>query len=211
MVACNMRFFWAINKIKDLLKNNVIGRVIFARIETGQYLPDWHPWEDYRQMYSAKRNLGGGVVLDAIHEIDYAVWFFGSVEKNIAMYGKLSNLDIETEDTAEIMLKFKNGPMVNIHMDYVQRSPSRSCKIIGEKGTISWDINDNSIKLCLAKSKRGKIFNGPKNYNINQMYLDEIKHFLICVKNNRETIQDVTQGLGILRVALQAKLTGIRV
>ncbi len=208
-VGCNMRFYWAISKIKHLLEKNTIGKLISARIEAGQYLPDWHPQEDYRKMYSSKRALGGGVILDAIHEIDYTCWFFGEAVNVMSMYGKLSNLEIETEDIAEIILKFKNGPFVNIHMDYIQRSYARSCKIIGDKGTIKWNFNEHSIKLYLAKIKKWKVFSEPKNYNLNQMYIDEVKYFLMCVNKKQPTFNNVFSGLRTLKIALKAKRKGV--
>lgn len=211
MVGCNMRFYWAIDRIKNLLYEEKIGRIISARIEAGQYLPDWHPGENYRKMYSARKELGGGIVLDGIHEIDYALWFFGEAEKVLSMYGKLSRLEIETEDTAEAILKFRNGPMVNIHLDYVQRVYARSCKIVGECGSISWDFRDHYVKLYLAKTKKWKILSEPKNYNIREMYIDEIKYFLTCVKRQQRTDNDIFEGFKTLQIALRIKRKGMLV
>ena len=211
LIGCNMRFYWAIAKIKQLLMNNSIGRVISARIEAGQYLPDWHPKEDYRKMYSAKKKLGGGIILDGIHEIDYCLWFFGAIEKVISMHGKLSSLKIETEDIAEIVLKFKKGPLVSIHIDYIQHPYGRNCKLIGEKGTIVWDINQHQVKTYLRKNKKWKIFYKPKKYNFNQAYVDEIKYFLNCIKRRKITFNDVFSGAKTLAVALKVKNNGIDV
>lgn len=205
LVGCNMRFYWAINRIKNLLKKNMIKKVVSARIEAGQYLPDWHPWEDYRDMYSARKKLGGGIILDSIHEIDYARWFFGEVTDILGMCGKLSSLKIETEDTAGILLRFKNGPIVNMHLDYVQRIYGRTCKIIGEEGTIYWDFNEHAVKVFLARTKRWEIIEEPKNYQANQMYLDEMRYFMNCVKKRQATFNDITAGLKTLKIALSAK------
>ena len=177
-----MRFYWAISKIRHFLTDNTAGRVISARIEFGQYLPDWHPWEDYSKGYSAKKNLGGGIIFDAIHEIDYARWFFGSVAKVVSMYDKLSNLKIETEDTADILLRFTKGPLVNIHLDYLQRVYSKSCKIVGEKGTIEWRFDDHLVRVYSAFSNKWKEYKEPKGYDLNQMYVDEMKYFLNSIK-----------------------------
>lgn len=209
LVGCNMRFYWAIYKIKQLIDKKTIGRIVSAQIAAGQYLPDWHPQEDYRKIYSAKKKLGGGVILDGIHEIDYCLWFFGQVEKATSIYGKLGFLSIETEDVAEINLKFKKGPLANIHIDYLQHPYGRSCKLIGEKGTISWDINEKKVKLYLAKTKKWKKFHQPKNYSLNQMYLDEIKYFLNCLKRRENTFNDVFSGFKTLEVALRTKNNGI--
>ena len=205
LIGCNMRFHWAISRTKELLSRNMIGKIVSARLEAGQYLPDWHPREDYRKMYSASKRQGGGVILDIIHEIDYAIWFFGDIENIKSLYGKLSGLKIETEDVAEILLKFKKAPIVNIHLDYVQRYYSRSCKIIGQEGTISWDFNDNSVKVYRAETKKWKVYPGPRKYKFNQTYIDEIKYFLSCVKKRQKTFNDVSFALKTLKVALAAK------
>lgn len=109
LVGCNMRFHPGLMMVKKLLEEGTIGRVVAARVEVGQYLPDWHPWEDCRHAYSAHRDLGGGVILDAIHEIDYIRWMLGEVEAIACFAGKLGHLEIEAEDTAAILLRFADG------------------------------------------------------------------------------------------------------
>jgi predicted dehydrogenase len=209
LIGCNMRFYWAIKKIKSLLLENRVGKVISARIESGQYLPDWHPWEDYRKMYSARKKMGGGVILDAIHEIDYCRWFFGKTVKTVSMYGKLSNLEIETEDVAEMLFKFDRGPLVNIHVDYVYRDYLRKCNIIGEEGTIFWDYNGHSVQLYMAKRKKLTVYKEPAGYNLNQMYVDEIKYFFRCIKNKLATFNSVFNGSDTLMTTLCLKERGI--
>lgn len=211
LVGCNMRFHWAIARIKSLLEEGTIGRAISAKMETGQYLPDWHPWEDYRNMYCARKDLGGGVFLDSIHEIDYAIWFFGPVTDSTSMYGKLSDLEIETEDVAEIMLKFEAGPVANIHMDYLQRHNARSCKIVGKEGTISWDIHDKAVKVYRAETGRWDRFSEPQGYDMNQMYVDETLYLLDCIQKEKPTFNDVRHGLETLKVAMKAKTSGMEV
>jgi len=208
MVGCNMRFYWAIKKIKELLDRGVVGRVVSARIEAGQHLPDWHPQEDYRKMYSARRDLGGGIILDAIHEIDYAMWFFGDVTDLLGMSGRLSSLEIETEDIAEISAKFKKGPIVSMHMDYVQRSYSRSCKIIGEEGTIQWSYGEHCVRLYSAKTRRWRVFTEPEGYESNQMFIDELRYFMRCLKEGLKTCNDIRYASEVLKVALAAKEGG---
>ncbi|MFA5876529.1 MAG: Gfo/Idh/MocA family oxidoreductase [Candidatus Margulisiibacteriota bacterium] len=210
LVGCNLRFYWAVAKIKELLKRKCIGKVVSARIETGEYLPDWHLHEDYRRLYSANKSQGG-VVLDAIHEIDYAGWFFGEVDAAVVMYGKLSSLEIESEDIAEIIFKYKKGPLVNIHLDYIQRSYARGCKVIGEAGTIVWEINEHRVKWFSANAKHWEIFSEPSQYQINQMYIDEVKYFLRCVKKKKATFNDVIAGAKTLALTLKVKKQGQRV
>lgn len=205
LIGCNMRFHPSIAKIKNLLESGIIGKVVCVRIQAGQYLPDWHPWEDYRHGYSANRSMGGGIILDSIHEIDYITWFLGEVSHVSCFAGKLSSLEIDTEDTAEILLQFKSGTIGEVHLDYVQRIHSRSCQIIGEEGTILWDFNDKQVKVYSAKIKEWQISPEEPNYDTNEMYIEEIKHFLQCLMGKAKSAQDIYNGKRVLEIALAAK------
>jgi predicted dehydrogenase len=205
LVGCNMRFHPGIALMKELLDKKTVGRVICARLQAGQYLPDWHPWEDYRQGYSAKQDLGGGIILDSIHEIDYITWFLGEVSQVFCFSGKLSSLEIDTEDTAEILLRFSSGAIAEVHLDYVQRSYSRSCQIIGEEGTILWNFNERQVKLYSAEASRWQTFSQKPDYDINQIYIEEMKHFLQCIEGKNKPVQDINSAKRVLEIALAAK------
>ncbi len=140
MIGYNLSFHPQFKKIKQLLEQGIIGKVWGVRAEFGQYLPDWHPEADYQTEYSAQKRLGGGVVLDDVHEINSLYELFGGVNQVFAFANKVSDLKIDTEDYAEMIFWFENGVVGQIHMDYLQRDASRWLKIIGEKGTIYWDI-----------------------------------------------------------------------
>ena len=205
LVGCNMRFHPGLKQVKRLLEEGAIGRVTAMRAEVGHYLPDWHPWEDYRQSYSARRELGGGVILDAIHEIDYARWLFGEVELVACLAGKLSRLEIHTEDTAAILFRFRGGALGEIHLDYVQRSYSRDCQIIGDEGTIRWDYSRGEVCCDLGSTKQAKLFSNPPGWQPNDMYVDEMRHFLACLEGIERPTQDVFEGARALELALAAK------
>ena len=205
LVGCNMRFHPSIRKIKELLQESVIGHIVAALVEAGQYLPDWHPWEDYRQMYSARRDSGGGVILDSIHEIDYIRWMLGDVKDVACFAGRLSRLEIETEDTAAILLYFANGTIGEIHLDYIQRTYNRTCQIIGEEGTIHWNCNEKQVRWYSAKTCRWQYATEPDGWEQNQMYLDEMTHFLRCLKGEEDSVLDITEAKNVLEVALAAK------
>ena len=177
-VGSNWKFHPSFQRMKMLLEKGAIGRVTSARCQFGQYLPDWHPWEDYRQGYSARRNKGGGVILDAIHEIDYLRWLIGEVEEVASFAGKLTGLEIDTEDTAAILVRFANGTIGELHMDYVQRSYSRTCHIIGEKGTIRWDYTSGEVRAYSPATRDWRSFANPNGWEPNQMYIDELKSFI---------------------------------
>jgi len=205
LVGCNMRFHPCLVIVKELLDKKNIGRVICARVQAGQYLPDCHPWEDYRQGYSARQDLGGGIILDGIHEIDYITWFLGEVKQVFCFSGKLSSLEIDTEDTAEILLRFREGAIAEVHLDYIQRTYSRSCQIIGEEGTILWDFNDKKVSLYNAESGKWQIFYQKPNYDINEMYIEEMKHFILCIDGKNRTVQDIKSAKKVMDIALASK------
>lgn len=205
LVGCNMRFHPGLKRVKKLLEEGAVGHVVAALAQMGQYLPDWHPWEDYRNTYSARRDLGGGIILDATHEIDYLRWMFGEVEAVSCFAGKLSHLDIDTEDTAAIMIRFVSGIIGEIHMDYVQRVYSRSCQIIGDEGTIHWDYTTGEVRWYSAATKKWQVFSDTLGWEPNQMYVDEMKHFLKCLAREEKPALDVFEAMRVLEIALLAK------
>jgi len=205
LVGCNLRFHPGLRRVKDLLEDGAIGRAISARVEFGQYLPDWHPQEDYRRNYSARLDLGGGIILDAIHEIDYIRWLLGDVNSVACIAGRLSGLDIETEDTAAILLRFDSGPIGEVHLDYVQRAYSRTCQIIGEEGTVRWDFAAGTVRWFSAARGTWQVYENPAGWEPNRMYLDEMSHFLQCLYGDAEPELDAFEAAKVLGIALAAK------
>jgi len=204
MVGCNFKFHPSFIKMKTILKSGVMGRVLSARCQFGQYLPDWHPWEDYRKGYSARSDLGGGILLDS-HEFDYMQWFLGDVAELFCFAGKVSNLEIDTEDTAEVLLKFQSGTIAEIHLDYTQRAYQRNYEFFGENGTLKWDFQECKVGLYLASENKWEVFEEPSNYDLNEMYKEEMKHYLDSVENETETITDIFDALKTLKLIMAAK------
>lgn len=202
LMGCNLRFHSCIQKIKELIEANKIGKIISARVECGTYLPDWHAYEDYRDSYASRNDLGGGVVLTCIHELDYLYWFFGNVNEVFSMTGKYSDLETKADDLSAIILKFGNGVIAEVHLDYFQRPETRSCKIIGTKGTIYWDSTTNEVKLYSVEKKKWQTVHKIKNYDKNEMYVKELRHFIRCVNNKEASINDLSQGIYTLKIAL---------
>jgi len=208
-MGCNLRFHPCIKKIKSLIEHQKIGRIISAQVQNYSYLPDSHRWEDYRKSYAARKDLGGGVILtNAIHEIDYLYWFFQEVENVISISGKFSDLDIKAEDYVSGLLKFKNKIIGELHVDYFQRPDFRSCKIRGTKGEIYWNTDDNCVNIYNINKKKWetKFDNGfSHNLDTYSSYVEELKHFLKCVKHRKETINNLEQGVRTLKIALAIK------
>jgi predicted dehydrogenase len=205
LVGCNLRFHPGLRVVKRLLDEGAVGRVVAIRAEVGQYLPDWHPLEDYRLGYSARRDLGGGIILDAIHEIDYVRWLLGPVRSVACFAGKLSRLEVETEDTAAVLLRLASGAVGEVHLDYVQRVYSRTCQVVGDEGTIRWDYSSGNARVYRATSRVWETFPNPPGWKPNQMYVDELNHFLRCLAGHERPTLDVYDAAGVLDVALAAK------
>ena len=148
-IVTNMRFHPAIAAMHDALKK--IGRVLYARAQYGNYLPAMRPQVDYRTLYAGKRSEGGGVILDAIHEVDYLRWFFGPVSSVTASAGKLSDMDIDVEDYAALNLEHVSGSRTEIHLDYLQQCKQRGCEIIGTDGTILWRSEGKAPEHCQVR------------------------------------------------------------
>ena len=202
LMGCNLRFDRCIKKIKSLIKQKTIGKIISVKVECGTYLPDWHPYENYSESYAGRDDLGGGVVLTCIHEIDYLYWFFGEIKEVFSITGKFSDLKIKSSDLSAIILKFRNGIIGEVHLDYFQRPELRSCKIIGTKGTIYWDSLNNEVKIFDVKKKKWIRKLKVKNYDKNKQYVDELSHFLNCVRRKEKPINSLIEGIQTLKIAL---------
>ncbi|MEY7849465.1 Gfo/Idh/MocA family protein [Natrarchaeobius sp. A-rgal3] len=205
LVGCNFRFHPELKKVKELLEADAIGNVVAARIEGGSYLPQWVPKRDYRESYSAREDLGGGVILDYIHEINYARWFFGEFDTVSAIAGQRTHLDIETDDVASIQAITNSDITCQFHFDYVQRPYSRSCHIIGEQGTIRWSWSDESVQWYQVSDEEWRSYSRPDGWKVNDMYVKELKHFVTCVESGVETVCPVSSGRRDLAVALAAR------
>ena len=208
-VGCNLRFHPCIKKIKDLIIKNQIGKNFSVHVENGSYLPDWHPYENYKKSYASNQKQGGGVILTNIHEIDYLYWFFGKVKEVTAISERISKLNIKAEDFSSIILKFNKNIMAQIHLDYFQRPAFRGCKIIGEKGTIVWNFEKNNVMVYDIKKEKWIIHLKLKNYDNNIMYINEIEHFLDCIKQKKNTINNIQEGIKVLKIALDIKKSAL--
>jgi len=205
MVGCNLRFHPGPAKVKELLELRKIGRLLCARLYCGSYLPGWRPGSDYRNNYAASHGTGGGCILDCIHEIDLARWFMGEVREVFCAAGHISSLEIATEDVAALVFRHHGGALSEIHLDYVQRTYERGCQIIGEEGSIFWDVTSRQVRWYEAATRQWSTFTEPADWQLNQMYLDEMKHFLDCVHSRRPTVLPIPEAVAVMQIAFAAK------
>jgi predicted dehydrogenase len=190
-VACPLRHG---NVIKYLKKNLDLNKVNSVRSICSTYLPEWHPDEDYRNSYSAKKELGGGVSIDLIHEWDYLSYLFGMPSEVHSILDKVSNLEIDTEDIAVYIAKYEDM-LLELHLDYFGRSPIRELMIFKDDETIIGDIFNNKI----INKNTGEIIDF--NEKRNDYQVEELKYFFNLINNKTKNINDINNALGVMRLA----------
>jgi len=202
MTAYNLRFLPSLNYLNDVIQQGKIGNILSVRAEVGQYLPNWRPGSDYRQSVSAQKKLGGGVLTELSHEVDYLLWLFGDVEWVTAHLSHQSNLEIDVEDTVYILLGFKQTksckPLTaSLNMDFIRHDTTRKCEVIGEKGTLIWNAVIGKVEYF---SERGNAWEElfidmPE---VNFTYREQIKHFISCVEKGTAPYVSGVDGLKAL-------------
>jgi len=206
-VGYQMRFHPCLQRVRALLQANAIGQVLAVRAEVGEYLPAWHTYEDYRQMYASRKDLGGGVILSQIHEMDYLYWLFGLPRRIFTLGGHLSSLELDVEDVASISMNFfVNGKPVPVHLhqDYVQRPPSRTLQIVGDSGNIRANFHALSVEHFDGSGHLAETANFLK-FDRNQLFLEEMRHFFACIEGKEKPLVNLRDGAQSLRMALAAK------
>lgn len=209
MTAYNLRFLPSLEYFRKLLDGKNIGTLLSVRMDVGQYLPQWRPDTDYRNSVSAKRSLGGGVLLELSHEIDLLLWLFGSVNWVFASLSKHSNLQIDVEDTAHLLLgieKPTNGSLLvaSLNMDFIRQDTTRRCIAIGEKGTLKWDAVTGTVEIFHQDRKEWKTLFADKPEK-DFTYRQELQHFMTCIAKKQDPMVDGRAGLTVLRVIEAAR------
>lgn len=207
MVGCNMRFHPGPAQVKALLGQGAIGQPLAARIQTGSYLPRWRPAQDYHQSYSASKEHGGAI-LDCIHEIDLAFWYFGPGALLAAVHLPARTLDLETDGLAEILLRHQSDVLSSVHLNFIQRDYRRICQVIGSEGTIYWDFTARCVDVYGPDGTLAQSLPEPEGWQINQMYQDEMAHFLKALAQGEPPVNSIFEARETLEIALAARKTG---
>ena len=208
-VGYNLRYLKSLQYFKSLIDKGVAGKIFSVRCEAGQYLPSWRPGEDYRAGVSAKKELGGGVLLELSHELDYLRWIFGEIEWVTASLSHQSNLEINVEDTAHLLLGFVTKPnkaqlIGAVNLDFIRHDSVRKCVAIGQKASLMWDGISFEVKI-LNKSKNQwkKLFKQTPHKD--ESYLLEWKNFLLSIKNSKSPKVTGKDGQKILHIINAAR------
>jgi predicted dehydrogenase len=205
MVGYHLRFSPSLNCIRGAITDGAIGTVLSLRAEVGQFLPDWRPGTDYRSGVSARSEMGGGVILELSHELDYVRWLGGEIRSVQAETGHLAGLEIDVEDVAEIVVRFDSGAIGSIHLDMFQRIATRTCRVVGSEGSVEWDGLRGVARLFSATTGGWADLYGPSGAELNEMYLSEVGHFIQCAQDGGEIPVDGAGGRRIVELALAIK------
>ena len=202
-VGFNLRFLPSLRRVKALLDDKRVGKVLAVRAEFGSYLPDWRPGRDYRENYAVRAAQGGGILLDAIHELDYLGWLFGEVAEVLCTAGHVSDLAGDTEDLAEVTLRFESGALAQAHLDYLQRVYRRNLQVIGDAGVITWDYPTHTVTVVAPHAPPEAM--SAADGAANDMYVEELRHFIRCVEGRESPLIDGREALRSLRLVEAAK------
>jgi predicted dehydrogenase len=194
-VACNLRFHPCLLFLKDYLKSNTI-RINEVTIYCGSYLPDWRPNVNYKEVYSANLDMGGGVHLDLIHELDYTIWLFGKPKKCSSIQSNSSNLAIDAPDYAHYVLNYATFS-ASITLNYYRRDAKRTIELVCENSTITIDLINNKI----SDSKHGILFEN-NGYNIVDTYVSQMSYFIDKLLMNETPMNTFEESLEVLKIAL---------
>lgn len=207
MVGYQLRFHPCVMKLQEVVASGALGSLLCVRATIGEYLPKWHPYEDYRTMYAARAELGGGVVLTQIHEFDFLYSIFGTPKRIYAVGGHWSDLEVNVEDTASSLMEVPYAGRVlpiQLHQDYLQSPPNRQCEVIGNRGRAVMDLHAQTVSVYSRDVTAPDVFK-VENFDRNNLFLDQTRHFLDCVRTRSRPIVDLHDGIQSLRMALAAK------
>lgn len=204
LVGYQFRHHPGLKLIFDLLSRAEIGKVLSVRAHWGEYLPGWHPWEDHRQGYSARKDLGGGVILTLSHPLDYLRWLLGEVQQLSAMTASEGELEIDVEDTAEISMRFASGALGSLHLNYNQRPPQHQLEIIGTLGTLRWEQAAGSVEIYRARDENWEKIPWAQDFERDDMFQDQMQHFVDVVSGKAEPTCNLEDGIKALELGLAA-------
>ena len=212
LIGYQLRFNNSLKFLKNQLGRKKIGNIISVRCEVGQNLKDWRSTVHYSKSVSAKKSLGGGVLRELSHDIDYIIWLFGKIKWIKSSIYKKSKLNIDVEDTVFLNLGAYSGnkdTLVNLNMDFTRHDKIRQCIIIGEKGTLKWNGFANRVDIFSEKIKKWKMIY-KSNQTILEMYKDEWKYIFNLIKNKNIYFNNPIDSLHVLEVIEAAEKSNSR-
>ena len=216
LVGFQFRYHPTLNKARELIQSGVLGKVLTVHAHWGEYLPNWHPWEDYRQSYAARADLGGGVIGTLTHPLDYLRYLLGEIDALWSFNGHISLLEMDVEDIAEIGLKFASGAIGGLHVNYIQRPSVHRLEIVGTNGTLRWNNADGTLHFYQMPALFGSYsdappapvlesFSLPEGFDRNDLFLAQTRHFLNIARGLEEPVCTLEDGICIQKLVQAAR------
>ncbi len=203
LVGFQFRFHPTLKIASQLLLNGEIGRPVSICAHWGEYLPDMHPWEDFKNSYAARPDLGGGVVLTLCHPFDYLSWLLGKPTVEWACAENRGDLGIAVEDTAEAILRFPSGALGLLQLNYLQKPAAHTLEIIGVEGTMAWNNTDGKLSIYRNKLSNWEHFLPSQEFERNSLFIEEMRHFISVVNGKELPLCSLEDGINALSLALK--------
>jgi predicted dehydrogenase len=200
-----LRFLPSALAVKAFLETGSLGTVYNVSSVVGQYLPGWRSDKNYKDSVSAKKELGGGALLELSHELDYLMWLFGSVTLQHSWLRTTAELGLEVEEIADLVLTTESGIHISVHLDFIQKSTQRKCELIGEKGRLVWDLLANTVTFIDATTT--KVIYSDEQYDKNTMYLDMLRTFSVAENQGMQELATINSSLKVVQLIDAAKKT----
>ena len=203
-----LRFKPELQYLCDFLKKTNIGKISEVEIRTCLYLPDWRPGRDYKETVSAKKTLGGGVLLELSHELDYMLWLFSAAKSVSAIIQNKGMLGIEAEEEADLNIVTEKDINVRMHLDFISKEQKRYCTVVSEKGIFTCDFLNKEVNIEFSgKERTEKKF----NYDYDYPYTEQMKSFLNAIETRSVplvTLEDAAKTVYLIDAAKKSGLSG---
>lgn len=195
-IACNLRFHPCIMFLKNKIDSEFL-QINELNVYCGSYLPDWRVDKDFRTIYSANAEMGGGVHLDLFHEFDYIIWLFGHPNKSSSVLRNVSALNINAVDYANFNLEY-NGFTASVVLNYYRRKPKRTIELLLDNQTLIIDLINN----CITNDNGDIVFEA-SNFTLNETYVSQLKYFVGCLEENHKPMNSLKESIEILKIVLK--------
>ena len=201
LLGYTWRWWPPLQKVKQLVDEQVVGQLKFVKFTMAAHLADWHPWERYQDFFMSSKTLGGGAILDESHWLDLMLWFFGNPERLFAKIEKISDLQIETDDNVDMLVFYKNDMRVSLHLDLYARPHEKSIQFVGEDGTLVWEPNLIKIGKKMDPEWEVEEF----NYDRNDMFVGVAQEFLSIIGGDNTPTCKIDDGIRVLELIESAR------
>ncbi len=203
-VGYMMRFHPLVRELKEIIRSERFGKLLSFTTRWGEYLPDWHPWEDYRTSYAARKELGGGAALTLSHDLDLVLWLNDvPLDKYYALPNFASLLEVDVEGGMDFLLRFVNGVTGHVHLNFFEKPPCRYMHFVFEGSAVHFDYYASALRVY---SKAGNNSDELPNFDRNQLFVDQTIHFFNQLKTFRpeDSLQNIEDSARIIGMCRQA-------